>query len=215
VLAYIESVDLNPRGKIFYPEFVQEVVQRYKFQKYPKTIEDFDESKGIEFYEGKTGSKVIQKFTIFNTLLVLETRSSTTDSKQILEEMLTWGAAKFDLAYNPEKIKHFAYVSSLTFYSDIPILHASPALEKLAVKTGKALSDIWQEPISYEPTNLVVGHDMMARKYGIAAFTITRRAEAKFSENKYFSEAPLPTDMHLEMLKEFEKDVKRMQDERR
>jgi hypothetical protein len=75
------------------------------------------------------------------------------------------------------------------------------------LKTSNALSDIWHEPVRYEPVNLIVGHDPMARKYGIAPFSITRRAEARFSENKYFSEAPLPTDTHLKILEEFERDV--------
>jgi hypothetical protein len=44
----------------------------------------------------------------------------------------------------------------------------------------------------------------LERKYGIASFSITRRAEARFSENKYFSEAPLPTDLHLKLLEQFE-----------
>jgi hypothetical protein len=69
-LAFVETVDLNPRGKMFYPEMITEFVQRYQFQKFPKTFEDVDETKGVEFWEGKVENIVIQKFTIFNTLLV-------------------------------------------------------------------------------------------------------------------------------------------------
>ena len=207
-LGYIETFDLNPRGKVFFPEIVPQIVDRYKFQKFPQTLEQFDESKGIEFHEGKSGDTVIQKFVIWNTLLVVETRSNTTDSKKILEEMLTWGAETFGLNYHPGMLKHFGYVSDLTFHSDVPVLGISPALTRLAQKTSMAVSEIWQEPISYEPINLTVGHDPLARKYGIAGFSITRRAEAKFSENKYFSEAPLPTDLHLSLLEEFEDAIK-------
>jgi len=215
VLGFVESFDLNPRGKLFFPEVVREIVQTYHFQKFPKTLEEFDESKGIEFLDGKIGNKVIQKFVIWNTLLVVETRSSTADSKQILEDMLTWGAEKLGINYRPGTIKRFAYISDLSFFSEVPMLSVSPALEKLASKTSKALSEIWQEPIQYEPTNLAVGHDPMARKYTIAPFSITRRAEARFSENKYFSEAPLPTDVHISLLEEFETDVKGMRSERK
>ena len=210
VLGYIETFDLSPRGTIFYPEVVPQIAERYRFQKFPTSIEEFDESKGIEFHEGKAGNKVIQKFTIFNTLLVVETRSSTDDSKQIMEEMLAWGADKLGLNYKPGMINRFAYVSDLSFYSDFPILGVSHAVTRLADKTSKALSEIWQEPIRYDPINVMVGHDPLSRKYGIAPFSISRRAEARFAENKYFSEAPLPTDMHLAMLEEFEADLKRI-----
>ncbi len=207
VLAYVESFDLNPQGKLYFPDVVKALVERYNFQKFPQTLEEFDESKGVEFYEGRAGNKVIQKFVIWNTLLVLETRSSTADSKQILDEMLTWGVEKFGLNYKSDMIKHFAYISNLSFYSDVPLLSVNPALTSLATKTSQALSEIWQEPIHYEAVNFQLGHDPTVRKYGVAPFSITRRAEAKFSENKYFSEAPLPTDIHIRLLEQYEADM--------
>lgn len=207
VLGYIESLDLSPRGKAFFPDIVPEIVKRYNFQKFPKTLEEFDETKGVEFLEGKAGNKVIQKFVIWNTLLVVETRSSTADSKQILEDMLVWGAEKFGLNYKPGMIKQFGYVSDLTFHSDAPLLGVSPALNKLAITTSDAVSEIWHEPIRYDPMVVTIGHDPLTRKYGIASFTIQRRAETRFSENKYFSEAPLPTDVHLKLLEQYEKDT--------
>jgi len=38
VLRHTEAIDLNPRGTIFYPEFTQEFVERYKFQKFPQKL---------------------------------------------------------------------------------------------------------------------------------------------------------------------------------
>ena len=207
VLAYVESADINPRGRAYFPDIATALVERYGFRKSPQTIEEFNEAKGVEFHEGRSGGTVIQKFVIWDTLLVLETHSNTDDSKRILGEMLTWGADKLGLHYHPEMIKHFAYISDLSFYSDAPLLGLNPAAKNLALKTSQALTDIWQEPIHYEPVNLQVGHDPTARKYGIAPFAISRRAEAKFSENKYFSEAPLPTDTHIALLEQYERDV--------
>lgn len=121
--------------------------------------------------------------------------------------MLAWGKEKFGLHYSPEMVKHFAYVSDLTFYSDAPLLRANRAVEGLCQKTSAALSHIWGEPVPYEPLNISVGHDPTSRKYGIAPFAISRRAETPFSENKYFSEAPLPTKLHIQILEEFEAAV--------
>lgn len=213
ILAFIEIYDLNSKGKLFLPEFIKATADRYKFQRLPKR-EEYDKE-GIIFEEGKAGSKAVANLTIYDTLIKLETRSNTSESKQILEDMLLWAAAKFDLSYTPGSIKRFGYVSSLTFYSDVPILStACPPLIDLAAKITDAISEIWQEPIKYYPAGLAIGHDPMARKNGIAAFTIAHRAESKFSENKYFSEAPLPTDTHLAFLESFESGIKRLQEQR-
>lgn len=207
VLGYIEVFDLSPRGKVFLPEIVPEIVKKYQFQKYPKTPEEFDEAKGIEFHEGRFEGKVIQKFVIWNSLLVLETRSDTADSRIILEDMLMWGAAELGLYYKRGMLKRFAYVSSLTFHTDVPILKPISALTSLAERVSKEVSEVWQEPIHYETSSINIGHDPLARKYGIASFTITRRAEARLADNKYFSEAPLPTGVHLKLLEQYEKDT--------
>lgn len=208
-LAFIELYDLNPKGRVFVPDLIKGLADRYKFQRLPKHEER--EKEGLIFEEGKFGNKTIKKLTFYDALIVLETTSNTSDSKQLIEELLLWGAAKFDLAYNPGSIKRFGYVSDLTFHSDVLLLDAAcQPLIDLAAKTSTALSDIWQEPVQCYPANLAVGPDPLKRKYGIAPFTITYRAEARFSENKYFSEAPLPTDTHIAFLEEFEAGIKQL-----
>ena len=206
-LAYIEVFDLDPRGGVFLPELIRGLGERYKFQKAPATIEEFDISKGIIFEKGKISGKVIQKLSIFDTLLVVETRSSTTDSKEIIEEMLTWARAKFGINYDAGMIKRNAYVSGISFYSNVPILAASSLISTLADKTSRALSEIWDEKIHYETVGIAIGHDTEIRKFPIAQFTLTRRTATRFSADKYYSEAPLPTDMHISMLEEYEAGI--------
>lgn len=207
VLAYIETFDLVPKGTVFYPDLVRALVERYSFQKFPQSIDQFDEMKGVEFHEGKAKGVVIDRLIIFNSLLQLETRAGTDESKQILEDILLWATTKFKLNYKPGDIRHFAYVSSLTFYSDAPLLVPTTPISNLADRTSRIVSEIWGEDIQYYGLNIGVGHDPLARKYGMASFYITRRAETRFSENKYFSEAPLPTADHLRLLEEYEREV--------
>jgi len=212
-LAFVEIYDLNSKQGVFFPELIKGIADRYKFQRLPKPEER--EKDGLIFEEGKSGNKAIVNLTIYDTLIKLETRSNTEDSKQLIEELLLWGAAKFDLNYKPGSIKKFGYISDLTFYSDVPILDAAcqPFID-LAAKTSAALTEFWQEPVQYYPANLAVGHDPMVRKNGIAPFTIAHRAETRWSEHKYFSEAPLPTDMHIAFLESFETGIRNILSQR-
>ena len=210
VLAYVEAFDLNAQGQVCFSDLVREIGKEFCFQKFPQTLEEHDLGKGVEFLEGKIGNKPIQKLAIWDSLIVLETRSNTDEAKAILEEILLWGATRFGLSYTPGMVDHFAYISDVTFYSDAPFLAPSPLLTRLASTVSDALSEIWQEPIRYEPLNLAVGHDPMTRKFGIAPFSITRRAQSRFSANKYFSEAPLPTSLHISLLEEYEAGIREL-----
>lgn len=204
-LAFVESSDLNPNGRVSLPELVKAIADRYKFQTLPKWEER--EKEGLVFEFGKIGNKVIRKLTLFDQAIVLETTANTSESQQLIEELLLWGAAKFDLNYTPNSIRRFGYVSAVTFYTDAPVLEPSPALKKVATITGQAVSDMRQEHIQYEGMNIAIGHDPLVLKNGIASFIIARRAETRFSEHKYYSEAPLPTDLHIRVLQQYEQDV--------
>jgi hypothetical protein len=208
-LAFVEVFDLDPRGKVSMSDLAQSLIERYKFKKYPTKMEEFDIAKGLVFEDGKISGKVIQKFSIFDTLLVAETRSNTTDSMEIIEEMLGWASAKFGITYKEDTVKLKAYVSGISFYSDVPILAANQLLANLAVKTSATLSSLWQEPIEYETVGIAIGHET-GRKFPIAQFTLTRRESTKFSENKYYSEAPLPTSLHLSFLEEYEAGMRNL-----
>jgi hypothetical protein len=207
-IALVETSDLNPRGQVFGPDLVRALVERYNFQKFPQTPDEFDEGKGVEFITGKAGTTVVEKFTVWRAGLGLETRSSTDDSKQILEGMLEWGAERFGLAYTSGMIKRWMYVSNVTFYSNVPLLALlSDPLAKLSRRTSESLSQILGERIEYETVMVTVHHDVLTRKFSPAPFSIQRRVETPFADNKYYSEAPLPTDVHIELLREFEADV--------
>jgi len=83
-------------------------------------------------------------------------------------------------------------------------------IERLAKGVSGEISKILGEEIVYEPHGFNVGHDPLLRKYGRAAFSIHHSVEVPLSDNRYFSEAPLPTETHLELLAQYEMDVAQM-----
>jgi len=206
-LAFIDIQRLDPKGRLFYPDLIAAIAADFSFQKVPKLTE-LDDKKGLEFQIGRSGEIVIDAMKIFDTLLVVETHSNTKEAQKVTEQMLLWAKSKFGLAYEPSMIRHWGFVSDVTFKTDSPLLAACcDAMAKVAAKTSKAASDIWAESIEYQPIIFTAGHNPLARKNALANFTIQVRAETRFEENIYFSEAPLPTDLHIKFLEEFAEDV--------
>src|SRR5207248_1988463 len=102
VYALVQIEDLNPRGTVYYPDIAEALVGRHEFKKFPTKVEDFDESKGIEFADGRAKDVVIDKVVILNSGIYVDTRADTTISEAILHEALEWLASDFGLTYSPE-----------------------------------------------------------------------------------------------------------------
>ena len=209
VLGFFETVDLSPRGSLFFPEVVKGLVQQCTFQKFPRTFEEWSSTDAAEFLAGKWDETVIDKLIVYNNGLLVETRAGTTESKRILEEILAWARDKFGIVYGPNTIREWAYVDGLIFRSDVPLLTTGP-IERLANVVTTEISKIIGHETVYQPVGVTLGHDQLLRKYARALFTIQRRVEIPLSDNKYYSEAPLPTETHLAILEQYEKDVAEM-----
>lgn len=206
VLAFIPIQEILP-GTVFVTDLLNAIGEKYRFQKYPTKRDEMIVKEGIEFVDGMSGKTCIERLVIWDQTLVLETRVSTDASKEVLESILGWATSKFDLSYRSGDIKRFAYISDISFESDAKLLYIDPVLSWLSEQASAALTTIWQEPVEYRPTSIKVGHDPVLRQAGIAPFSIERRGLSRFADNKYYSEAPLPTALHLSLLEQFEKKV--------
>jgi len=209
VLAYIETVDLNPGGAVFFPHLISALVEKMEFQKFPTTFEETDEDKGVNFVEGRWGSITIDKLTIFRNALVLDTRVPTRDTENILEECLTWASKEHGIHYAPGMIKRRQYVSDVTFYSDVNLLSAHAAFVGLQKSLSQHESSLFGQMLDYQFTRFDLDFDKQKTPLISAPFSIQRRGQIPFSENKYFSEAALPTDTHIRLLEQFEADLQR------
>jgi hypothetical protein len=203
-IALFDINELNPGGKVFFPKVLGELVQRFQFQKFPTTPEQMDESKGIEFFDGQWNGINVTKVTIYFNGILLETQSSTADSQRILEEALHWASERFGLHYEPSMVLSWKVLSAFSFTTDAPLLEANSPVSKLANRMTQAMGpDIGD----YRAIRLDLDFDRYNKQNPIAYFTIQRKIDAHFSANRYLTEAPLPTDVHIKLLEEFEADV--------
>jgi hypothetical protein len=208
-LAMMELDSLTNGGRVRINDCIPALVAKYDFQKFPTTPEEFDlADKGVHLESGKADGFLIDSLVIYSGAMFVDTIASTDDSKRILLGLFEWGRQELGLSYQPSLIRKWAYISDVVFHCDFPLLRrCSPPLENLARKTSGFMEDLF-DGLRYDPYQVWIGHDPEKRKNPIASLFITHRTNTSPSENIFFSEAPLPTHLHLQFLEEFENDVR-------
>lgn len=207
VIAFVEMNDLNPKGKIRLPVVASMISERYGFAKSPAKPEDFDEVKGVEFEEGAFEDIGIDKLTIWSNGVGIDVRSSTDDARAILEKALEWLRKEVGLNYDAGTIKRWAYLSQVTFFSNADFDNLHPALMNLGRELTIAVSRLYGLDFEFRSNILGWSFDRTLKQFPISDFSIQRRVETPFSEGKYFSQAPLSTSEHLNLLEQFEANI--------
>lgn len=207
VIGFIETSDLNPRGTVPFAKITELVVRRFGFSRYPQSASDYDEQKGVEFADGYLDGIVIDKLTIWTNGIGVDVRSSTDDGKRILEDSLSWLKGELGLKYEQHMIRRWAYLSQVTLYSGVNLSAHSTAIRNLCDRLSKELGHLQSSAFEFSVTGINLGFDRTVKTLPIAEFTIQRRADTPFEDRKYYSQAPLPTAIHLQLLEQFEKDM--------
>jgi hypothetical protein len=69
------------------------------------------------------------------------------------------------------------------------------------------MASITGRPRSYEGVRIDLDFDHSSDRDAIAPFTIQRLGIEAFDSNRYYSQAPLPTESHIALIERFEADV--------
>ena len=201
VVALIQVQQWDPLGKTLTLEALSKLGSRYSFASLPTRLEDVDFHKGFELREGRLADIRIDRITVFVNGIVIDTRSSTDDSQKVLEDILRLAEEAFGAIIKPVR---WTFTSHLMFRSEMRLASLNPVLSRIAnVLTERASADM-KHAFNFEPTTVMLNVDTSQAKTPPAVFSIERRADVPFSENTYFSSAPLRTSEHIEIVKAFE-----------
>lgn len=201
MVAMIQLQQWDPFGRALTLEALGRIGGRYSFIKVPTKLEDIDLQKGAELQEGRLGDIRIDRITIFLNGIVIDTRSSTEDSEKVLNDIISLALESFGAIIKPARQ---SFVSQFVFHSNMRLAALNPVFPKVAaVLTERASADL-KHPFTFEPTAILLNADTAQAKTAPAMFSIERRAEIPFAENTYFSNAPLRTAEHIELVKTFE-----------
>lgn len=207
----LETRYLNPRGKNIEYELIEWLKKTYQFQKFPDFPLKDVETQGLVFSGGRfpcgkdedgKDKNIYVDLTIFNDGVVANTRSSTKDADEFLSEALILVAGEFHLAYSPEMVRKKLYLSEVEIKLDKALKFLNPKLEQFAIRISSLHES--SPPIAYDFSSIGFWPDPAIQQMPPSPFRVERKLNTAWSENKYYSAAPLHTDHHLKLLEEFE-----------
>jgi hypothetical protein len=208
-IALFDVDELIPSGLISMSRIAPAIVKRFEFQKntVPEEGEGDGKSKGFEFFDGIWEGTPVQRLAVFNDGIIIETRVSTTRSREILDASLEWAKVEFGIHAASDIMRRLRYLSVLSFQSNAPILSFGSALSNMAAHMSTAMASITGSERIYSGTRIDINFDRSTDKEPIAGLTIQTLALEPFESRRYYSQAPLPTDEHVALLENFESDV--------
>jgi hypothetical protein len=175
------------------------LLENYKFKTGPKQGDDLSE--GMKFMLGEwvreDGTVLVLNLTIFKDGIAADTWSSTKDSEEFLETALG-GLSKLGFAYDPEIVRRKVYVSQVNVKCSRPLSALNPRLAEFASRVSSAVGGT-----VFEMAAIELWPDQ-AHAVKPANFSFQRKIGEPSNSDRYWSQAALPTDRHLDLLEELE-----------
>jgi hypothetical protein len=210
--------DLNPRGKDISEDLIDWIKDNYDFKIAPDprviaggvsaapAVPGNQAPSGIEFQRGHFQAREeifieINKLTLYNDGIVIDTSSSTADSDRFAQDLLQSAARDFALAFDDETVRKRLYLSELIVRSELSFDLINPRLAAFSRRIEESMIEVpkpqfqigglsfWSEP------NDAGQHRV---------FALERQLGKAVEDRRYFSRAPLTTDEHFKLLKELE-----------
>lgn len=197
---------LNPKGLAPRPLF-EALKEHYRFSKAPSHMGDTGEEKNLSFENGEfvteDGRTISVTLKIFNDGIVTTNHSSTADGTAFLEDVgLFVSASGFDFP-SQERISK-GYASTLQVESDKVLLHLNPKLERIAKFLESNVVPMDGRARVFQFTSIGFWSEDVTKYAAPTSFKFERKIGRPFESNQYYSEAPLQTHEHLQLLEQLE-----------
>jgi hypothetical protein len=214
-LAFMELGELNLGGKVFLPDLVKALTERYQFLSNNSMDKADLQEKGLLFETGTWQGRDIKKLSFTPSIVFLDTEESTDLSQKILIDLFEWARKELGANFTPALIQRWAFVSDIVFQTDFPLLRGErKVMTSVADKITQAVNVNLREVLDFQPSKFYIGHDPGKRVGEIAAFSIQHRINTLFDDNIFLGEAPVPTSLHLELLEEIESEFRKSYESR-
>jgi hypothetical protein len=196
---------LNPRGLELKSLFAS-MKERYEFAKSPVHEHDRSEKGSFVFSSGvfpESGEKRSVSLTVFRDGVVAESTSNTIHATAFLDDLREF-ALETGYSMPPTSSVGKGFSSLLVVETDAVLLTINPKLLPLIQFIQSKIVTLDGKPREFDFSRIGFASEDLSKPFAPIPFTFERRLEQPFSANRYYSEAPLQTDEHIELLEMLE-----------
>lgn len=200
-----DTFRLNPRG-ISNKVLIEGVKSRYDFSKAPSSMLE-QENGGLVFDHGEfkteDGKRIYVNLKAYSDGIIGTTMSSTQHATEFLTDLGLY-IASLGFSFPPDEHIRKGFASVLLVESDVELIRINPALKKVLDFIHSRLVSLDGNPRNYQISGIGAWTEDNQKPYAPMAFRFERRIGTPFRENLYYTEAPLQTEEHLELLNQLE-----------
>jgi hypothetical protein len=193
-------------GNIYASDLVRALEARYGFFEVPRTLADFDLSRGATFLHGHFSKRfVIDKLQIFENGVLAETRATIEQCDDFIDDLVEWSLKELPISIDQNTPQGKAYLSQIEIESSLQLENVLTNLTSLGLSVVKMLESYGQNTPTFQLSGLKLHADVTSViPLKPVEFVFERRALVPYSSNLYFSSAPLKTTDHVGFLNELE-----------
>ncbi|HEU4388560.1 MAG TPA: hypothetical protein VFV34_12235 [Blastocatellia bacterium] len=213
---FVPIDEVVPLRSIYPPDLANALAERYSFVYRPDWSLPKNEiqAKGMEFQMGKFQSadgehNVIQNLTVFGLGIVAST-ASTDVSKEFLHDLFSWADKELGFRFSTTKLEFF-YLSQVIAQFDKSLDSIVHSFDVLSNSITDAIRATYKECQPVKLSSVSFDYDRASASEemkNLSAFSIDRQAGQPFTSQRYFCQAPLPTQVHLRLLERIESGVR-------
>jgi hypothetical protein len=207
---FFPLTDLNPRGKSVERELLRELAKRYSFSNSPTPLDVAEARRKNEavtlrdgVFKNAKGQDVEITLHIYRDALFADGRSDTKDSEDFLTDALEWLSNEFGLVDHTTIRIRRLFASEIIVSLDKSMNLINPKFGEFAKMLGETIQTPFQN-IRFEMSALGFWIDPDVKHIHVP-FRLERQADFGFSQNRYYSIAPLGTEDHLDAIQQLEK----------
>jgi hypothetical protein len=209
VLDLVPIEELRPSSGLYLPDFIQRVNERYGFASVPPSVIEASKA-GVKFEHGRFVMdgvvEVIKELSVYSDGLICDC-FTTRAADLILDDFFGWSTETFKLRHRQTPQRR-TYTSTVVIEFENVVEPALGKFTQLGNMLSKFLKAAYGWNYEYNLQRLTFAVDPMAIPHlRSTQFYIERKLGTPYSENRYYSIAPMQTEEHLRLLGAIESEL--------